>query len=274
MGYAEYGDLGGKPVFFFHGMPGSRLFRPYDNITAELGVHLITIDRPGYGESTFQPGRRILDWPADVLELANAMGLDSFAVAGHSGGGPYVLACAHALPSRVKVAAPLSGAGPIEAPNATEGMRLVAKLGFTFGRYIPWTLWYVLVKIAYGRKLHPATGVSTKKKNRRPAADEDLMDLLEVRQSCLISEQEGFRPGLRGFAWDARLLTRSWGFSMEEIRVPVLLWHGTADNMTPFPMARFVASKLLNCRPSFCENEGHLLLFPHWKEILTQIITE
>ena len=61
LSYAEYGDPCGKPIFFFHGTPGSRYFRPPDEITARLGVRLICVDRPGYGESTFQPGRRILD---------------------------------------------------------------------------------------------------------------------------------------------------------------------------------------------------------------------
>ena len=43
-------------------------------------------DRPGMGRSDFQPGRRIVDWPNDVLELATALGFDTFAVLGSSGG--------------------------------------------------------------------------------------------------------------------------------------------------------------------------------------------
>jgi pimeloyl-ACP methyl ester carboxylesterase len=88
LAYAEYGNPCGKPVFFFHGTPGSRFFRPPDRITSRVGVHLICMDRPGYGLSTFQPGRRIVDWPEDILQLADFLGLDKFVVAGHSGGGP------------------------------------------------------------------------------------------------------------------------------------------------------------------------------------------
>jgi len=255
-------------------MPGSRFFRPHDEITQKLGVHLITIDRPGYGESTYQPGRRILDWPADVLALADALSLDRFSVSGHSGGGPYALACAYALPDRVNVAAPLCGAGPVEAPHATDGMQPLDRLGFLYGRYVPWSLWRLLVWIVYRNKLHPAAGPSNNKRHHRPPADDDLMDLLEVREACMISEQEAFRPGLLGFAWDAHLLTRPWGFALEDIHVPVLLWHGTADNMTPFPMARYVASRLPHCRPTFCKDEAHLLIFPHWQDILIQITSE
>ena len=274
LAFAEYGDPHGKPLFFFHGMPGSRFFRPPDEITRQVGVRLITIDRPGYGESSFQPGRRILDWPANVCALADTLGLHKFAVAGHSGGGPYALSCAYALPERVTLAAALCGAGPVETPNATRGMEIQNKLGFLYGRYIPWPLWRLLIWVTYHRKLVPAAAATGHRHTRRPAADEALMGQLEIREACKMSEQEAFRPGLLGFAWDARLLTRPWGFPLEKVNVPVLLWHGTADNMTPLPMAEYVAGLLPNCRATFCEGEAHLLVFPHWKEILTQIITE
>ena len=274
LGYAEYGDLHGKPLFFFHGMPGSRFFHPPDEITKELGVRLITIDRPGYGESTFQPGRLILDWPSDVVELADALGLQKFAVAGHSGGGPYALACAYALPERVVHAAAICGAGPIETPYGSHGMEIQNKLGFLYGRYIPWPLWRLLIRITYRQKLAPAASASGRLRSHRPPADEALMDFLEIREVCILSEKEAFRPGLLGFAWDARLLTRPWGFRLEEISIPVSLWHGRTDNMTPLPMAEYVAARLPQCSVTFYEGEAHLLIFPHWKEILTQITME
>jgi pimeloyl-ACP methyl ester carboxylesterase len=113
LAFSIYGDPHGKPVFFFHGTPGSRLFRPPDEITSRVGVKLICVDRPGYGNSTFQTGRRILDWPEDIVQIADNLGLDTFAVVGHSGGGPYALACAHRLSDRVSLAATLAGAGPV-----------------------------------------------------------------------------------------------------------------------------------------------------------------
>ena len=143
LAYAEYGDSHGKPVFFFHGMPGSRLFRPPDEITEKTGVRLITTDRPGYGLSAFQPGRRFLDWPGDISQVADHLGIQKFYAAGHSGGGPYVAACAYALPERVTAAAVLSGAGPVAAPGSTRGMTSTNKLGLTMGRFIPWLLWQI-----------------------------------------------------------------------------------------------------------------------------------
>jgi pimeloyl-ACP methyl ester carboxylesterase len=274
LGYAQYGDPHGRPLFLFHGMPGSRFFRPSERITGEMGVRLITPERPGYGNSTYQAGRKILDWPRDVKALADALKLDKFAVAGHSGGGPYALACAFAMPERISHAATICGVGPVDTPNGTRGMDPINQFGFRFGRYISWPVWRGIVWLAYRRKLAPALGAGKRRKSLRPAADQLQMDLLDVRDTCIESEKEAFRPGLEGFARDAWLLTRPWGFRLEETRIPVQLWHGTADNMTPFPMALNVAAKLADCQSHFFKDEAHLLIFPHWKDILTELIME
>jgi pimeloyl-ACP methyl ester carboxylesterase len=268
LAYAEYGDPSGKPAFFFHGTPGSRLFRPPDEITKKMGVHLICTDRPGYGESTFQPGRRILDWPEDIAQLADALGMEKFAVAGHSGGGPYVEACAYALPDRATAVAVLSGPGPMNMPNATQGMTAMNKFGLIIGRYIPWPLWRVLIWIFYHRRADDPAADIDRGTGHRPLADEEQVSRPDVREACIQSEVEAFRPGLRGLAWDTRLLTRPWGFRLEDIHVPVHLWHGTDDNLTTIHMARFVAAKIPNSRLHICEGEAHLLLFRHWEEIL------
>jgi pimeloyl-ACP methyl ester carboxylesterase len=274
LAYAEYGLAGGKPVFFFHGMPGSRLFHPFDEITAGLGVRLICVDRPGYGGSSFQPGRQILDWARDIAGLADFLGFKKFSIAGHSGGGPYVAACAFALAERVTAAAILSGMGPVETPGAAEAMSAVNRFGFKAGRYLPWTLWILLVWLVYhGRCADPATAMN-KESGHRPQADEEQFRLPGVRQVCLASEVEGFQQGLRGLAWDARLLTRPWGFPLEGIRVPVYIWHGSLDDQADSAMARYIAGKIPGSRFILCEGEAHLLLFPHWEEILVQLTSE
>jgi pimeloyl-ACP methyl ester carboxylesterase len=274
LGFAIFGDPRGRPVFFFHGMPGSRFFRPPDDVTSRLGVRLITTDRPGYGLSTFQPGRRILDWPSDIAQLADQLGIWKFAVAGHSAGGPYVAACAYALPERVTAAASLSGAGPANAPGITDGMAPTNRLGITIGRFVPWTLWQPLVWVFYHRRaVDPAADCERGIGIRPPADDVQLKDPL-VFETCIRSEIEAFRPGLRGLAWEARLLTRPWGFPLEDIRIPFHLWHGTQDDQATLAMARHIAGKIPGSRLHILKNEAHMLLFPHWEEILTQLIQE
>jgi pimeloyl-ACP methyl ester carboxylesterase len=274
LSYAEYGDPGGMPVFFFHGMPGSRFFRPPDEITAHLHVQLICMDRPGYGESTFQPGRRILDWPSDIAQLANHLNIGKFAVTGHSGGGPYVTACAYALPDRITGAAILSGAGPIDTPDGMLGISATNTLGIRLGRYIPWPIWQAMIWMVFQRRARNPAAAMVRGNGIRPKADDDQLRKPELRDICLHSEREAYRPGLRGMAWDARLLTRPWGFSIEEIRIPVHFWHGTDDDQVPLGVARYIAGKIPGGKITIFENEGHLAIFSHWEEILTDLITE
>jgi pimeloyl-ACP methyl ester carboxylesterase len=273
LGYAEYGVPRGRPVFFFHGTPGSRTFHPKDEITAQLGVRLITTDRPGYSQSTFQMNRRLLDWPGDVAQLADALGISRFAVIGHSGGGPHALACAYALPERITMAATLSGAGPIETPGATADMMPINAFGFKFGRYFPWFFGRLLTKNIYHERItDPATAFDNDKS--RPPADQAIMDRPAIREMCINSEVDAFLHGSQGMAWDIRLITRPWGFSLEKIQVPVRLWHGTADNVTSICMARYMTEKIPLSQLTVCPDEGHMLLIPHWEEILTQLISE
>ena len=274
LAYAEYGNPCGKPVFFFHGTPGSRFFHPPDEITARLNVRLICADRPGFGESTFQPGRCFLDWPADIAQLAQYLGIDRFAVAGHSGGGPYVLACAYAIPEHVIAAAVISGTGPVNLPSSTDGMTPLNKFGFKFGQYLPWVIGRPLIWLLFRERCADPAKALDRKIGIRPPADDELIARPEVRQVCLQSEVEAFRQGLKGLGWDVRLITHPWEFRLEEIKSPVYLWHGTVDNMASISTTQYMAQKIPHGKLTICEGEGHLLLFPHWEEILTQLTSE
>lgn len=274
LAYAEYGDPLGKPLFFFHGVPGSRLFRPPDEITTRLGVRLIATDRPGSGLSTYQPGRRILDWPADIAQLADHLGIDKFYVAGHSGGGPYTSACAFALPGRVLGAAILSGAGPADAVKTLNTMTPLNRLGFTIGGSTPWPLWRLLVWVMY-RKGHANPAYLFERGARdRPQADTEVLNVPGVLELNYASQSEALRQGTRGFALETRLLVRPWGFCLEEIRVPAHIWHGTEDVDTPIAMGKAVAARMPGSHLNILPGEGHMLLFPHWEEILTQLTSE
>jgi pimeloyl-ACP methyl ester carboxylesterase len=91
--YVEWGDLRGSAVFLFHGTPHSRVFCPDETVTASSNVRLITVDRPGIGRSDVLPRRTFSDWPSDVVELADALGVEKFGVVGWSAGGVYAAAC-------------------------------------------------------------------------------------------------------------------------------------------------------------------------------------
>jgi pimeloyl-ACP methyl ester carboxylesterase len=104
LAYTEWGDVLGRPVFFFHGMPASRLFIPDPDAAADEHVRVIAPDRPGMGRSDPQPGHVVADWPADVTALADALGLDWFGVVGWSAGTPQGFACAASITERLTAA--------------------------------------------------------------------------------------------------------------------------------------------------------------------------
>ena len=112
----QWGDPTGIPVVYLHGTPMSRLARyPDDSLFHELGVRLITYDRPGFGGSTPRPGRRVVDAAADVATIAAALGLDRFAVFGVSGGVPHAMAVAARYPERVTRLGALASLAPRDA---------------------------------------------------------------------------------------------------------------------------------------------------------------
>jgi pimeloyl-ACP methyl ester carboxylesterase len=274
LGYAEYGVPRGKPVFFFHGIPGSRLFRPPDDVTTRLGVRLITTDRPGWGLSTYLPGRSIPDWPGDLIQLAHHLDIGKFFVAGHSGGGPYALACAYSLPERVKAAAVISGAGPMDSPDATNGMTPMNKFGVRMGRYIPWLLWRVLVWYLYRKGHKDPAYLFNRAAGDRPRADTEVLKDADVLKLNYASQSEGLCQGTRSFALEARLLASPWRFRIEQINVPVTVWHGSEDVDAPVSMGKAVAARIPNSHLTIFPGEGHMMVFPHWEEILTQLILE
>src|SRR5438034_5687946 len=98
----ELGKSDGPPIFHCHGNGSSRLeVLTVQAVAEQLGVRLMSLDRPGIGGSDPKPGYRLLDWPDDVVEVADQLGIEQFAVEGLSGGAPFALACAYKIPHRL-----------------------------------------------------------------------------------------------------------------------------------------------------------------------------
>jgi pimeloyl-ACP methyl ester carboxylesterase len=273
LGYSEYGDPMGTPIISLHGNPGSRLTHyPDDAVARAMGARIIALDRPGYGLSTFQRGRRLVDLADDVAALADALGVARFAVMGGSGGGPYAAACAWRLPARVTRLALLSSVAPLDVPGATAGMSRQNRRSFWAARHLPWPL----LRAAYALQARlivrdPALLIE---QLSRVLPEPDLAALArpDVHAMTSASVREAFRQGGRGMAWDSVLLARPWGFALGEIAVPAALWHGERDVLAPIAMGRYLARAIPGCRATFLPGEGHLLLYAHWPEVLTWLL--
>ena len=243
LGYAEYGKPDGEPGFYFHGHPGSRLEPRFaDEAATAAGVRIIALDRPGYGLSDFQPRRTILDWPRDVAEAADLLGLQRFAVLGASGGGPYALACAHAIPERITTVGVISGVGPYNAPGVTQGMRWQNRIGFQLGARFPPLARLIMWNMARVVRRRPERVLDAIAQAMSPV-DAAIVRRPEVRQILAADIAEAFRQGSRGAALDVVLLGRPWGFRLDEITAAVLLWQGEADTLVPPAMGRHMAAR-------------------------------
>jgi pimeloyl-ACP methyl ester carboxylesterase len=270
MGYAEYGDPRGKPIFFFHGLPGSRRQRhPDDSIAIELGARIITMDRPGYGLSDFQPERTLLDWPDDVAQLADALNIDHFGAIGLSGGGPYLLSCAYKIPERLTSATVISGMGPVDHPEAMKGMMGSMRLGLCLARRVPWEfVRLALEPIARMVRLNP-TAAKKFVPLSAPQADKEAFARPEIQAIDHEDLVEAYRHGAQGVYWEVVMLANPWGFRLEEIHKKIYLWHGEEDTTVPIHMGRYVARSLPDCEPLFYPGQGHTLIYHDWREILT-----
>ncbi len=275
LGYAEYGAPDGTPVFYFHGYVGARLEAgAWANAAIQAGVRLIALDRPGFGLSTFQPGRHFLDWPTDVVELADHLSLQRFAVTGISGGGPYALACAFEIPERLTACGVVCGIAPMEL--GTEGMSSSNRLIFSIARRFPWLLetllWFTLGKASQDE----ATFKQRLEKSFKagPEPDRLVLQNADIVDHLVASTKAGFSQGGKAAALEGKLYVNAWGFHLEEITFNTLyLWHGEKDVNVPIGMARKAASRLLHCQATFYPDDAHLSLpLNHATEILQVLV--
>jgi pimeloyl-ACP methyl ester carboxylesterase len=270
IGYQEYGDGEGVPVFFFHGWIGSRLdFAPNDEIARDLGVRVIAVDRPGCGASDFKEGRRLLDWPDDISELADALELERFAVCGHSFGGPYVAACAYQIADRITSAAIVAGISPTSFKGATRGMPGFVRLALWLGGTAPvMTRPYVALM---GRMVKNPDSIA---KGIGSLLPEDELALLDTPRFDGFFENFGemVKNGSDGAYWDARTFLGEWGFDRADIVMPVSLFYGTADQNVPIQMGEYYRDNIPGSDAIFYEGEGHFIMYSNANEILSSLL--
>jgi pimeloyl-ACP methyl ester carboxylesterase len=271
LGYADYGDRQGTPLLFFHGTPGSRrVARWADLVARRRGIRLIAPDRPGFGLSDFQPGRTLGAWPRDVVELADALFLERFAVAGVSGGGPYVAACAWRLADRLSHAGIISGMGPIDDPALAAALPRHYRTGFALVRRVPGAARAAFGLGMLGLRRAPGCVLASIAASL-PDVDCAILARPRVQALLLDDAREALRQGPRGAALELSLLSQPWDVRLDQIRMPVRLWHGEADAQVPVAIGRRLAAALPECRARFLPNAGHLWVLDHLDEVLATL---
>jgi pimeloyl-ACP methyl ester carboxylesterase len=263
LGYDEHGPTNGEALFYFHGSPSSRLeFNLFgtDALLQSLNAHLIAVDRPGMGLSDFQPGRSLLDWPRDVLALADGLNLESFSVLAYSLGGPYGMACAYAISERLTKVGIVSGAAIFTHSELMQNINKGTRRYLNLPRENPLAakifLWMMVVMARFAPRLMIANATSL-----LPQPDRRVVSDPEIQKGFIAMVREALRQGTRGPFHESLLAITEWGFRLQDVQRPVLLWHGEADQNIPVDMARYAASNVPQCKAEFFSNEGHLSLF-------------
>lgn len=244
----------------------------------QFKVHLISIDRPGRGLSDFKENRTILDWSDDVIELAEHLNIQKFAVLGGSGGSPYALVCALKIPERLTNCGIVSGLGPINL--GLEGMDKGKQKELKLAKNRPGLLtkFYKIIqkKILKMRDqtLEELTKTFQKRSKKLPDPDKKIM--VDPNKIPLHVElmAEPFRQGVNGVVHDIKLLSSDWGFNLKEIpsSIKVFLWHGELDTSIPIRIGRLLCEAISNCTCKIYPNEAHVsTAINHIEEILDTI---
>ncbi|MGH2868483.1 MAG: alpha/beta fold hydrolase [Solirubrobacteraceae bacterium] len=270
LAWCEYGRPDGGPILYFHGIPGSRIDgRLVADVTAEAGVRVISPDRPGFGLSTPQAGKRsYFGWARDVESLADALGIERFAIVGYSAGGPYALATAVALGDRVTQVAIVSGVAPAEMPGYRKGTTVTDRAMLPLAQRVP-----RLARVLMARALKQARNDPerfAKGVNRDFSADADQRILAGGFRAVLPGLfVEAGRGGPAGIVEDFAVWARPSGLALNQIRTSVRLWHGEEDRTISMSHSRWVASQIPGAQLTAWPGAGHLHTPERWAEVFS-----
>lgn len=274
LGYACYGPQSQTVVFHFHGSAGSRLERPADDtILHDLGIRLVSVDRPGHGLSDPQKDRKLLDWPADVKLLAAHLGISNFYVMGLSAGGPHALVCAHELRDQVLACAVVSGPAPPERSSPYRGLSVSHRIITFIFRNMPW-LTSKMRRGMYRLASGDAETLRTKLVKGFPPADRKILELEDNLQMMVEEIREGYCQGWEGPATDDTVIFSPWAFPLNEISTCVDIWHGDMDQNISLDNPRYNHDSIPDSRLTIWPELGHLGLLTKWREVLNALITE
>ena len=267
------GPADGLPLVFHHGTPGAATpVRSFEAAAHRRGLRLVTLSRPGYGGSTRQPGRSVVDVAADTAAVLDALGAEHCLVAGWSGGGPHALACA-ARTDAVDAVLVIAGVAPYGADGLDwiEGMgdENVAEFGAALEGEPPLRR-FLEAEREHLKGVDPADIVSSLE-SLLPDVDRAVLTD-EFAEDMAAGFHEGLRLGVDGWLDDDRAFLQPWGFDLGEISVPTMVWQGSADLMVPFAHGRWLASHLPGASVHLEPGEGHLSIgLGACEEMLTEL---
>ena len=275
--FQEYGDPNGVAVIFCHGWPSSlTMAQLTDEPARELCVRIISPDRPGISGSSLQSNRKLADWPGVIERLLDHVGIGEFRALAISGGAPYAYAMAATMPARVQAIAIVAGAIPMAELEDARGLLPLYRWMLALHRTRPRLLRRLFCMAQPVLALRPPVRLRPlllKMLMLRPCDAESLRDAAAF-EAIFESQRRAWRGSVEGVMADAQIYAQPWGFSLEDIRLPVRLWHGKQDRAFSVHLAEEVARRLPDCNARFIDNAGHYSLpIRHMRDILEDLVS-
>ena len=256
----DEGDPDGRVVVEHHGTPGSGLSYPPDvELARERGLRIVAYDRAGYGGSTPKAGRTVADLAADVEDVLDALGIERFAAFGGSGGCPHAFACAALLAPRCGAAAAVASPTPWDA----DGIDQLAGMGeqnveeFTAAEEGAEPLEAFLEPMAAELRAASAEEIKDVMSTLLPPVDRAVLTG-DRAEHAKRNFDRAIAPGIAGWRDDDLAFVNPWGFDLDEIRVPTLLWQGVQDKMVPVAHGRWLAERIPGVEAHISDHDGHL----------------
>jgi pimeloyl-ACP methyl ester carboxylesterase len=263
------GDHAGTPVLLCHGLADSRLAaQSLRQAARDLGLRVIAPDRPGIGGTERRRLRQLADWADDAAVVLDALRVDTAALLGISGGGPFAAACAARIPARVRSLMLVCPLGLADWP--TVGMAQGERFSLALATHAPAFGGWSMGRLAALAQRSPDTFLRLAATNQ-PDVDIRALQQPGLRESFLTCYVEAFRHGSWGVAQDLRLLTRPWGFELGSISAPTTIHHGDADTTVPVQHARLYAQAIPGARLQIHPGEGHFSILSHPQDILAAL---
>jgi pimeloyl-ACP methyl ester carboxylesterase len=266
MSYSLYGAGAGPWVVVLDG-PGSRgLAAGAAPAAAELGIRLLAPDRPGFGETDVPPDAGIAEWPRDCAALLGRLGIERFGVLSQSGGTPYALSIAAAMPERVTAVAMLGAIAPTDDPASVAELGGQVRGGIKLARRAPWLLRLALRPMARGARKDPEKLARKVAKNLPPGDAAVVADprLWEIHVRA--SEEILRRPD--AIAREIGLLAAPWGFDVAGVEVPAALWSGECDEVHPTSQSERLAAELGDAPVHVVPEAANFGLLPRYPDAL------
>lgn len=267
--YQQYGAPQGDPVIYAHGAPSCRLeCAIFDEAAKKFGFRMIATDRPGFGQSDFQPGRRWNNYVEDIEQLTAHLVIDSFGHIGWSGGGPPTLAVARYIPQRLDFAISLAGQPPLESPEDVDLLNQADQVAISLLHKSP-LLFRSFFKIMSAMEKHSPNAMYETYIKSSNAYDANILNQTETKAWFNDVEAEAFRQGAKGVAWDAEIDYEDMGFRAAEIDYPVHVFQGDADNYVTYELQKKLVANMPNGELHFLPGKGHFFPVEMPEDILT-----